>query len=162
MNFEKACEHFIETGEGVDRCNKCGEWKPVSSFSRRRGKPISFCRECVADATKQWTEKNPLRQKQNALRWRQENRFLGSRREEGLKTKYILSLEQWDALFERQGRVCAICLSPSHGNKHWATDHDHKTGNVRGILCHKCNITLGFYEKAQGSITAIQSYLQSR
>jgi hypothetical protein len=53
----------------------------------------------------------------------------------------------WDRIFESQGRVCAVCGSDDpQGNVHgqWATDHDHSTGLVRGILCNPCNIMLGF------------------
>jgi len=57
---------------------------------------------------------------------------------------YGLTLEQWDALFESQGRRCAICRTSDSGTKlGWDTDHDHTTNQTRGILCHGCNVMLG-------------------
>jgi hypothetical protein len=59
------------------------------------------------------------------------------------QARYGLTLEQWNALFETQGRKCAGCGSDKHGGKNWQTDHDHSTNRVRGILCHGCNVALG-------------------
>lgn len=56
---------------------------------------------------------------------------------------YRITREEWGELLISQAGRCAICttaLNP-HG-RNLATDHDHKTGAVRGILCVKCNITL--------------------
>lgn len=61
--------------------------------------------------------------------------------------KYGLTQEQYDALFEKQYGVCAICKQPA--GKPWFTlaiDHDHETGEVRGLLCVTCNTRLGFLE----------------
>lgn len=56
-----------------------------------------------------------------------------------------MTVEQWDALFETQGRCCARCKTDEPGMRTgWSTDHDHATGRVRGILCYRCNRTLGF------------------
>jgi hypothetical protein len=64
-----------------------------------------------------------------------------------VRRKYRLSLfnltiEEYEAIFEYQGGVCAICDHPPK-NKRLAVDHDHKTGLIRGLLCHYCNRTLG-------------------
>ena len=60
-------------------------------------------------------------------------------KDNNLRWKYGISFFQWEELFEKQGRVCAICGrdDPAHTNG-WATDHNHETGKVRGILCQKC------------------------
>jgi hypothetical protein len=65
-------------------------------------------------------------------------------RNKNLKMKYGITLVQWRELFDAQNRVCKLCLSDKPGNKDWATDHDHDTGRVRGILCHRCNLALGW------------------
>lgn len=66
------------------------------------------------------------------------------KRDQRFKRKFGISTEDWDALFKQQGRKCAICkaLDPKH-KYGWATDHCHKTGTVRGILCQNCNLLIG-------------------
>lgn len=49
----------------------------------------------------------------------------------------------YNDLLHRQGGICAICGSPP-GSKRLAIDHDHKTDKVRGLLCFRCNVAVGF------------------
>jgi Recombination endonuclease VII len=45
------------------------------------------------------------------------------------------------ALFEAQGRRCAICGAETPGTvQGWHTDHDRATGRARGILCRRCDV----------------------
>jgi hypothetical protein len=82
------------------------------------------------------------------------------RRKEHLKGRYGLTLEQWEAIFEAQGRSCAICSSDHPGWKRgWHTDHDHKSGVVRGILCHVCNRLLGYVKDDKARLQAYIDYL---
>jgi hypothetical protein len=61
-----------------------------------------------------------------------------------LKRLYNMTPQQWEAVFEKQGRCCAICKASESGSKrNWHTDHSHETGSARGILCHQCNLLLG-------------------
>lgn len=61
------------------------------------------------------------------------------------KRTYGLSRDQWWAMFSAQGGRCGCCgATEPKGKNHWHTDHEHKTGKVRGILCHRCNIMLGY------------------
>jgi hypothetical protein len=46
----------------------------------------------------------------------------------------------WWRLFELQGGRCALCWLPAR-----MIDHDHRTGRVRGLLCHDCNSREGPY-----------------
>lgn len=62
-----------------------------------------------------------------------------------LRNKFGLSMEDFDALYERQGKGCAICGAAKTVGKrgHLHVDHDHISGNVRGLLCQRCNTALG-------------------
>lgn len=67
-------------------------------------------------------------------------------RKSNLKRYYGLTPEAYDALFNAQGGVCAICGEPP-GKRRLAVDHDHKTGLNRGLLCYVCNAALNKFEK---------------
>ena len=57
----------------------------------------------------------------------------------GLQTRYGLTPADVDAMRERQNGVCGICRQAM---KRECVDHDHETGEVRGLLCHPCNVKL--------------------
>lgn len=71
--------------------------------------------------------------------------------------KYGLTVLQWNEMFAAQGGACALCRSTTANNKSgtFETDHDHSCcpgprscGKcVRGLLCHPCNIRLGWIDK---------------
>jgi hypothetical protein len=64
-----------------------------------------------------------------------------------LKAKYGLTPDEWQGMFEGQGCRCAICGSDQPNAKAgWNTDHCHKTGHVRFILCAHCNRGLGAFK----------------
>lgn len=57
------------------------------------------------------------------------------------KHQLILDLpyEVWVARF---GENCGICGRPPGPNRKLDRDHDHRTGEMRGVLCHRCNRAL--------------------
>lgn len=59
--------------------------------------------------------------------------------------KYGLDKERFEALFSSQNELCAICSKPL-ADKLPHIDHDHSTGEVRGILCFSCNSGLGQFQ----------------
>lgn len=66
-------------------------------------------------------------------------------RKKMLKYHYGITPEDYVNMLHKQKGVCAICGqdNPVHrGNM--CVDHSHTTGKVRGLLCHTCNITLGY------------------
>lgn len=74
------------------------------------------------------------------------------RRARHIQRQYNLSIEQYINMFKEQNGVCKICGRPPRG-KHRVNetlylnvDHDHKTGEVRGLLCSQCNTALGLLE----------------
>lgn len=54
-----------------------------------------------------------------------------------------LTREAYDAMFSAQGSACACCGVSGVRAGRWEIDHDHSTGEVRGILCQNCNSMLG-------------------
>jgi len=69
-----------------------------------------------------------------------------------------LAEAEYDAMLERQGGVCAICKGKSSGRL--VVDHDHATGNVRGLLCGSCNLALGLLRDDRGRLRAAMAYLE--
>ena len=68
-------------------------------------------------------------------------------------------------LFERQGGKCGnpACLHPLVINTRGChVDHCHRTGRVRGLLCGRCNIVLGFVEGHSKRIVGLEAYLRSQ
>ncbi len=68
--------------------------------------------------------------------------------------RFGISVNKYEALFKAQKGLCAICQKPEvdkrNGKiKRLAVDHDHETGQIRGLLCQRCNTALGsFFESA--------------
>lgn len=85
-----------------------------------------------------------------------------AKRDWWLRSNYGLTLEQWTALFEAQGSICALCSSADAGSKKgWQTDHCHVTGSFRGILCKKCNTLLGLLgDNAKAVRARLESILE--
>ena len=87
---------------------------------------------------------------------------VGRGRDSRILRKYGMTKAQWRNLFHEQGLRCGICKRPTPGSKYgWATDHCHRRGHVRGILCHGCNIGLGAFKDDISSLEAAIKYLRS-
>lgn len=58
-----------------------------------------------------------------------------------LQRTYGITVEQYEAILAEQGGTCYICRRPARGRL--TVDHDHATGEVRGLLCRFDNNLLG-------------------
>lgn len=66
-----------------------------------------------------------------------------------------MSEADYDNLLSKQGGMCALCPRRSadrDGTLKLFVDHCHKTGRVRGLLCHNCNAALGMLGDQQESV----------
>lgn len=73
---------------------------------------------------------------------------LARARAKHLLDNFKLTTGQWDAIFLYQKGVCWVCGRKNTDGKRLSTDHSHETGEVRGLLCAKCNPLLGKLENA--------------
>jgi len=83
-------------------------------------------------------------------------------RKKGLK-QYNLTLEQYEELFNAQGRRCAACGTDKSFSRRTSTfpvDHDHETNEVRGILCMNCNRALGLLKDSIPVLEGMLAYLK--
>jgi hypothetical protein len=95
--------------------------------------------------------------------WRVNNRerWLRSMRDYHLRSLYGITTTEWEAAFEKQGRICAICgAETSGGVQGWHTDHCHRTKTFRAILCHGCNTGLGKFKDDLGTLRKAVLYLE--
>lgn len=76
--------------------------------------------------------------------------------------RYGLTQDDFDRLVERQGGVCAICKEPCPTNQRLSVDHDHETGEVRGLLCRRCNAGIGHFQERLDLLREAVRYLEVR
>lgn len=122
------------------------------------------CRGCRRVRSNQHYSDNTSRHNATVRLWYKEH---------GRFKKYGLTAETYAAMLERQGGCCALCKNDKPGGKGiWHIDHIGGTNNrvfnqcgaegVRGLLCHRCNVSLGHYEKLLSRIGqyGVLTYLQ--
>jgi hypothetical protein len=90
----------------------------------------------------EWGKANPLR-------------LLAGR----LERYYHITLADWEQMLIEQSGLCAICNRPMTGYREPCVDHDHKTNEVRGLLCSWCNKGIGYFRDSAVSLSQAATYL---
>jgi hypothetical protein len=109
------------------RCPGCGRDDVEFGPNRRQHDGLQpYCRTCQREKANAWRKANPKRR--NAHR---------------IKSMYGLTQADFDAMLHAQQGRCGICDTELVSLR---IDHDHKTGAVRELLCHRCNIGLASLE----------------
>jgi hypothetical protein len=86
-----------------------------------------------------------------------------TQRNASMKWRYGLYLEDLDEIYESQDHRCAICnVTEAEGPKNrFHVDHDHESGEVRGLLCQNCNIGLGKFKDNVEFLEQAIAYLKA-
>jgi Recombination endonuclease VII len=142
--------------EVVMKCGRCRLEKAPDEFNLARNTARGrqyWCRECARKAARErlWEWRQSL---DPTLRARYD-------RSSNLMRLYGLTLDQYDALVAQQDGVCAICGEPptKGRGKRLTVDHDHQTGEIRGLLCGLCNVGLGYLREDPKLLERAKAYL---
>lgn len=80
-----------------------------------------------------------------------------------LRSKFGITLGQFISMEAEQGGCCAVCRTDSPGGRGgWHVDHNHVTGKVRGLLCNRCNMGLGYFKDDPLLLERAADYLRSK
>lgn len=81
-----------------------------------------------------------------------------------MKSYYGITLDDYDALFAAQNGLCAACGFPGIPRRDrlrpLVVDHDHQTGQVRGLLCNHCNVAIGMVSDDAARLRQLAEYLE--
>jgi len=104
-------------------------------------------RKRSAQHTREYRKKNPTKARRATMDWH-------------YRSKYGITLAERDALFEMQGKRCKVCRSDSSKGRGFHVDHCHTTKKIRGIVCHHCNVLLGYAKDDIAILKAAIQYLK--
>lgn len=155
----KGFRYYLENG--MKYCGCCNSEKSISEFYiyKKSGKLKSPCKKCCNERTERWRKANLARAAATMRKHRQNDphRF----RQYQLKCTYGLEYGEFDRRLSAQGGGCAICgeKNPTKGRGGLHVDHCKKSGKIRGILCHNCNIGIGNLQHDPDIIRAALKYL---
>lgn len=137
-------------------------------------------REYDLKYAKEYREKYPERVKLSTQKWRDKNkerireyrknynkiyfekyreRLNERRRDLELENRYGITREEHKQRYVNQNGCCDMCKQPTPYEK-INTDHHHDTNRTRGLICHRCNLVLGFMESQPESIKLGIEYLE--
>lgn len=108
-------------------CTTCKEEKKINQFHKDRtnkdGRDYT-CKDCNKKANRKYN-----------FKFKNNN----------LKCRYGITLQEYNKLLKKQNGVCAICKK-TEINRKLSVDHNHETGKIRGLLCQKCNAGIGMFQ----------------
>ncbi len=127
-------------------CSKCKKRKFLSKFAKQKAGKYGvtrICKECCKKYQKKQRKRNPVPDMKY-----------------NLGKKFGITPNDYFKLFKKQKGKCAICGKHQiNFNRRLAVDHNHKTNEIRGLLCVNCNSKLGWFEKRKNKIL---DYLKER
>ena len=136
------------------RCSKCKTVKPITEFGKNRSTKNGvdfYCKPC----------RNSWRKRRRHL-WNSEKSFKERNptyhRNHRLQREYGITNKDYEVMVENQNGFCAICKTKP--KTLLCVDHNHKTGEVRGLLCNDCNSGIGFLKDNISILESAIEYLR--
>lgn len=129
------------------KCSNCGGVEPLDAFHKRSGGllgRIGVCKECSNARVRAYNRANP-------------EKIRGINRKNKMFRNYGLTPEGYAQILSNQNQSCDVCGEVFSKTPH--IDHNHKTGNVRGLLCVGCNIAAGSLRDDPARAMNLAAYL---
>lgn len=143
-------------------CIECGVDLPSVHQARKR------CETCVVVVKRRrWREeyhrqpKEQILARMRAYREANPEKLDQQARKWYLRKMYGISVEDYDELVAKQKGLCLICEQLDTSGKRLAVDHHHDTGLVRGLLCARCNLGLGYFTDDPERLRRAAAYLEA-
>lgn len=142
-------------------CIECKNDLPYESFypKRTRISKISAaanygsrCKSCESNRSKQRVKSETDDERRIRLE---------TQRKWWFRSRYGITVEEFDQMVDIQGGKCACCQREPQGKGAAAVlnvDHDHVTGRVRGLLCNPCNQAMGLMKDNPSMIRQLLRY----
>jgi hypothetical protein len=160
---------------GQIRCSACNEWKKLKCFQPsivKRG--CGECKPCKYLRKKKDRQKNKLKRNESAkkyrqkkgAKWRREVRKRAYNKNPDRSKcynlrRYGMTIDEFKSLKKKQKGKCACCgATKNTDGKSLYVDHCHKTGEIRGLLCRKCNTGIGLLGDTVDRLERALKYLK--
>jgi Recombination endonuclease VII len=145
------------------QCNSCGKTKPTSMFYKDLGIAdghATLCKSCRDVAMRKWREEHREEYNKYMREFRAGNKDWA--KDTDLKRTYGIGLEDYKRMLEEQGHVCKLCKKPPQGKRPLVVDHNHETGEIRGLLCYGCNRKIVILDKSIEEREAAIAYVKGK
>lgn len=170
------------------RCGEVKPLTDYAPRCQRKGH--GTCRACANSRNREYEARNPDKVKSASQAWRDRNRTRVRARamasyyrnaevrrararadyhlpegKAAAHAKHVerasgLTADEYRTLLSGQKGCCALCRRPPRPSRRLAVDHDHATGQVRGLLCTQCNTALGRLGDDVAALERVVAYMR--
>lgn len=155
--LERICAKHPSSHRHADgRCAECHNVRNREYGKTRKDQTAARMRRWIDNNR----EEHRVKARERMRRWRETNG--GKRKMKGylLQRNYGISIDDFEQMAVQQKGLCAICDDKLDMGFNTAVDHDHATGAVRGLLCSRCNRSLGGFRDQIDLLTKAAEYLR--
>lgn len=145
-------------------CTKCKEVKTDDSFQKDSSRICGIntrCKACVSKRRQSPKYRN-YDLEYNRTYAKKNAEFIKKRtRKNNIRKLYGLTQEEFTKMSSAQDDKCAICFIHVSETKYsnLCIDHDHSTGDVRGLLCDTCNRAIGLLKDSADVLISAAQYV---
>ncbi len=144
-------------------CTRCKIEKSIRCFGKRKPRRKGLAKARTVDQRQSHCKEC---QKEIARKRRKSKPKICEKacRRINLKRNHGIEVEDYNKMLTEQSGKCKICgtTDPGNGRKYLVVDHNHETGEIRGLLCYLCNIGLGCFQDDKESLKKAVLYLSTR